>query len=113
MVFGWDAKTNLSQRECPSAPEPVIDTVTELLWVLVRMLLLPFGHIWLEGYGSTMADYLSLWTMNPSYELTLTRHAGMWLPYQEGMLSGEHKIGQKWSGWGKHRTAHQELLGHM
>lgn len=78
----------------------------ELLRLLVRMLLLPFTHIWLwgEGYSSTMADYLSPWTMDPSHKLTLTRHAGMWLPCQEGMLREEHKIGQKWPSWGRDRT---------
>lgn len=69
------------------------------------MLLLPFGHIWLEGEGSTMADYLSAQTMEPSYKLTLTRHAGMWLRCQEGMRSGEYKIGQIWSGWGMYWTS--------
>lgn len=105
VAFGWDANANLSVWEPPSAPELVSDTVTEPLRVLVEMLLLPFGHVWLEGEGSTMADYLSARTMEPSYELTLSRHAGMWLPCQEGMLCGEYKIGQKWSGWGTYWTS--------
>lgn len=32
----------------------------------------PFGHVCLEGSGRTMADYLTLWTMDISYKMTLT-----------------------------------------
>lgn len=56
-----------------------------------------------------MADYLSAPTMDPSYELTLARQAGMWLPCQEGKLSGEHKIGQKWPEWWRGGTVCRNL----
>lgn len=32
----------------------------------------PFGHVCLEGEGNTMADYLTLRTMDVSYKLTIT-----------------------------------------
>jgi len=49
---------------------------------------LPFGHIFLEGKFSTMADYLALMTMDGSYMVTITCQwgmCGMLLSHQKGV----------------------------
>lgn len=81
MAFGRGAKANLGVRESVSlhrGPLGVSAAVTversSFLGSRVMMAppLLPFGRTRPQGYGDTMADYLTKWTKDISYELTIT-----------------------------------------